>query len=252
MKTLYEILEVSENASKEIIEKAYKVLAKKYHPDLQPEGEKEKAEQSMKQINEAYDILSDDNKREKYDEQLKLERQKIEEQKNAQSRMQNNNYQDTNYHNMSNRNNAQNNYDTTNNYQKNEYSNNKNENINEQYYKNMQERMRKRQEEIKMQQEQERNVREQYERRYQQAYEDYLRSLGYKIKYKWTWKNYRDLLIIIGVIIVVCIILWFFPPTHKIIMDFYNSNPIIANIINIIGRIIVGIWNGICSFFSKK
>mgnify|MGYP004462013251 CR=1 FL=1 len=33
--TLYELLEVSENASKEIIEKAYKVLAKKYHPDLQ-------------------------------------------------------------------------------------------------------------------------------------------------------------------------------------------------------------------------
>lgn len=33
--TLYEVLEVSENASKEIIEKAYKVLAKKYHPDLQ-------------------------------------------------------------------------------------------------------------------------------------------------------------------------------------------------------------------------
>lgn len=33
--TLYELLEVSENASKEIIEKAYKVLVKKYHPDLQ-------------------------------------------------------------------------------------------------------------------------------------------------------------------------------------------------------------------------
>ena len=33
--TLYELLEVSENASEEIIEKAYKVLAKKYHPDLQ-------------------------------------------------------------------------------------------------------------------------------------------------------------------------------------------------------------------------
>ena len=39
-KTLYEVLEVSENASAEIIEKAYKVLAKKYHPDLQsPRGQ---------------------------------------------------------------------------------------------------------------------------------------------------------------------------------------------------------------------
>lgn len=44
MKTLYEILEVSETASKEIIEKAYKVLAKKYHPDLQPQEQKENAE----------------------------------------------------------------------------------------------------------------------------------------------------------------------------------------------------------------
>ena len=42
MKTLYEILEVSETASDEIIEKAYKVLAKKYHPDLQQNGDKKK------------------------------------------------------------------------------------------------------------------------------------------------------------------------------------------------------------------
>ena len=50
MKTLYEILEVSENASKEVIEKAYRVLAKKYHPDLQPEEKKQKAEEAIKKI----------------------------------------------------------------------------------------------------------------------------------------------------------------------------------------------------------
>ena len=38
--------------------------------------------------------------------------------------------------------------------------------------------------------------------RYQNAYENYLRSLGYRIKYKWTWKNYRDLLITIGIILI--------------------------------------------------
>ena len=66
MKTLYEILEVSENASKEVIEKAYRVLAKKYHPDLQPEEQKLKAEETIKKINEAYAILSNEEKRKEY------------------------------------------------------------------------------------------------------------------------------------------------------------------------------------------
>ena len=50
MTTLYEILEVSENASNEVIEKAYKVLVKKYHPDLQKPEDKEKAEAKMKSL----------------------------------------------------------------------------------------------------------------------------------------------------------------------------------------------------------
>lgn len=40
MKNYYEILEVDRNASKEIIEKAYKTLAKKYHPDVQEQNQK--------------------------------------------------------------------------------------------------------------------------------------------------------------------------------------------------------------------
>lgn len=67
MVTLYEVLEVSEKASDEIIEKAYKTLAKKYHPDLQPPENKKTAEVKMKQINEAYDTLSDKAKRAEYD-----------------------------------------------------------------------------------------------------------------------------------------------------------------------------------------
>ena len=61
METLYDILEVSKKASKEIIEKAYKTLAKKYHPDLQnSDNEKKIAEERMKAINEAYSVLSDE------------------------------------------------------------------------------------------------------------------------------------------------------------------------------------------------
>ena len=75
MKNYYEILQVSHNASKEVIEKAYKVLAKKYHPDLQTTySAKAYAEQKLKEINEAYNILSDDFLREQYDFEFKREK----------------------------------------------------------------------------------------------------------------------------------------------------------------------------------
>ncbi len=76
MKNYYEILEVNEHASGEIIEKAYNVLVKKYHPDLYTGEDKLYAEQKIKDINEAYKILSNDFLREQYD--LELHREKIE------------------------------------------------------------------------------------------------------------------------------------------------------------------------------
>ena len=63
----YEILEVNKNASPEIIEKAYKTLVKKYHPDLQEDNLKNIYEEKIKKINEAYDILSNSEKRKNYD-----------------------------------------------------------------------------------------------------------------------------------------------------------------------------------------
>ena len=78
MSNLYEILEVSEKASKEVIDKAYHVLAKKYHPDLQKDSDKKIAEEKMKQINEAYEILGNEEKRKQYDEELKIQREQIE------------------------------------------------------------------------------------------------------------------------------------------------------------------------------
>ena len=75
MKNYYEILQVDEKASSEIIEKAYKVLVKKYHPDLQKDiKKKELLEDKLKQINEAYDILSDSFLREQYDAELLRQR----------------------------------------------------------------------------------------------------------------------------------------------------------------------------------
>ncbi len=61
----YEILEVSQNADKTTIKKAYRKLAKQYHPDKNP-GDKE-AEHKFKLCNEAYQCLSDDQQRSTYD-----------------------------------------------------------------------------------------------------------------------------------------------------------------------------------------
>jgi curved DNA-binding protein CbpA len=61
----YEILEVHRNASQEVIDKAYKTLAKKYHPDLNSDYSKFFTEK-MQILNEAYEIISDSKKREKY------------------------------------------------------------------------------------------------------------------------------------------------------------------------------------------
>ena len=65
MKDFYSILGVSEDASKEDIKKAYKNLAKKYHPDVNS-GNKA-AVDKFKEVTEAYEVLSDDEKRSKYD-----------------------------------------------------------------------------------------------------------------------------------------------------------------------------------------
>ena len=63
-KSLYDTLEISENASNEEIKKAYRKLARKYHPDINKDPG---AEEKFKEVNAAYEVLSDENKKAQYD-----------------------------------------------------------------------------------------------------------------------------------------------------------------------------------------
>lgn len=231
MLNLYEILEVSEKASKEVIEKAYRVLAKKYHPDLQSNENKSNAENKMKQINEAYEVLSDDEKRKEYD--LELDRQREEEKRIEQIEFLNNEQRKKQevYNNQ--REDIRRNEYVEDEYLEDEYQLEKQRKIEKQEYDNMQ------------------KLQNEMNRAYAQAYNDYWRSRGYKIKEPWTLKRFIELIKVLGILAIIIAIIWFFPPTHKLLIDFYESNFIVKVIIDITGNILEGIWNVIIQFFQN-
>lgn len=191
MITYYEILEVSRMASKEVITKAYKVLVRKYHPDLeQDEGKKEEAKEKMVRINEAYETLSDDEKRKKYDDTIAIleEKERIEkEKKKQQGKTQNVN---TNVDNVNSNNNISiNNIDNANNL------NNDTK---------LQEEMQRAEEEIQIHKQ---NI-------VNQMYEDYyntLRRMGYKVVTVRPLKERIKVYAIAGIVILLLILIYNIP-----------------------------------------
>ena len=203
VETLYDILEVSRKASKEVIEKAYKTLAKKYHPDLQTAENKEIAEKRMKEINEAYDVLSDEQKRKEYDEKLEAEdeRKKQEEYINYQN---NSGTQNVRYESNMQTSDSDNsgNYSNPNNYSNQDFDWRK-------AYANL---SKKEQRKIMKEVQKEANA------EYRKQYEDYF-----------------------GVLVVIFGVLWLIPPTHEYMINLYNTNLIVKIITDIIIGIFQGI-----------
>lgn len=74
---------------------------------------------------------------------------------------------------------------------------------------------------------------------------------GYKIKEPWTLKRFIELLKVVAIIAIIIAVIWFFPPTHKLIVDFYEGNQIIKSIVDILGNLFEGIGNAIVKFFQN-
>ena len=209
----YDILEISKNASPEIIEKAYKTLVKKYHPDLQENDLKIKYEEKIKKINEAYEVLSDSEKRKNYDFNLKNDEITIDDYNN----LYNENINLKNEINILKNN--------LNNYKKN-YSNNSINNYNnnsDNAYNSMNNI------ENKINQ----KINNAVNQAYYDAYIQDLKNRGYKIKYKKTFKDFLALILTILIIFSVGFILWNIPFTKNYLINLYNENLALQFIVNI-------------------
>lgn len=210
-KNYYDWLEISRNASPEVVEKAYKALVKKYHPDLQEGENKQQAEEMIKKINEAYSVLSDETKRKQYDETIKESTISREEYDRLQQELNNMRRQSTT-----------------------------NDNHNTSNVTNMQSTENEKQEQDIEYQQRLENARK---KAYYDAYIQDLKRRGYKIRYKKTFKDYLKIFIVIVVVIVLCILLWVIPFTREKLIDFYNSNEIIKWMIDMVINIFKSIFN---------
>ena len=227
-KNYYDILQINQNASPEIIDKAYKTLAKKYHPDLQEENNKKEAEEILKEINEAYGILSDPNKKALYDQNLKNETISQEDYDEIYEENQNlknaiNNMQNSRYTNS--RSNSVN--DINNNINPHNYNQNNNQDFEEM----------QRAQELEYQKQQlayQQQLEQARQKAYHDAYIQDLKNRGYRIKYKKSIKDYIKGIISILIVIVILIILWHIPFIQNFFIKFYEENEIINNTVDFI------------------
>ena len=232
-KNYYDILQINQNASPEIIEKAYKTLAKKYHPDLQEESNKKEAEEILKEINEAYEILSNPDKKALYDQNLKnetisqedyekmyVQNEKLKEELNNLK----NNTPNTQYSNINLKS-----FNTS-------TTKNTKANINQENF----DAIKKEEQELEYKRGQ-LQYQEQMEQARQKAYHDaYIQDLknrGYRIKYKKSIKDYIKGIISIIIVIIVLILLLHIPFIQNFFINLYKNNQAIHYVVDIFSNL---------------
>ena len=205
MKDYYKILEVDKNASGEIIDKAYKTLAKKYHPDVQEQNQKVKAEEKMKLINEAYSVLSNEEQRYEYDQQLEentISAEKYQElvnenielkrkiQNNTTNKIQNQNQPNINYSQV---------YNNSQTYNQQEYNTKINQAVNQAYH---------------------------------DAYIRDMKDRGYKIKYKKDFNYYVRNFVALVLTITIFLVIVQIPFIKKFFINMYEENILIRTFVD--------------------
>ena len=202
-KNYYDILEINKNASPEIIDKAYKTLVKKYHPDLQNNALKSEYEEKIKLINEAFETLSNSEKKKNYDLILKSSEISFEDYNKLinenLSLKKEINYLKNNFNNYKNNINN-NNFNTKINYSNINTQNNKN--INNNYSDNFKNKYN-----------------EAINKAYYDAYIQDLKNRGYKIKYKKTFEEYLKSFFSIIITFIIIILIIQIPFIKKLILN---------------------------------
>lgn len=201
-KNYYDILQVNRNASPEIIEKAYKTLAKKYHPDLQTDENKKQAEEILKEINEAYETLSNAEKKQIYDasldEQEKQSTNPMNESANTPPRSEN------------------------------QWHDNQ-----RQYQEQLQ-----REQELAYQQQ----LEQARQKAYHDAYIQDLKNRGYKIHYKKSLKDYITSFVSLLATLLVLFLLWQIPFIRNIFVNMYLENEIIHTLVDLVADLFKNIF----------
>ena len=81
-----------------------------------------------------------------------------------------------------------------------------------------------------------------YKEKYKEAYVTELRNRGYNVKYPWTWKRVKNLLIGIIATILVIVVAWQIPMVREPLIDLYNENVIIKTLVDVVGSILNAIF----------
>ena len=274
MVTIYDLLEVNEKASKEEIEKSYQKLVLEYQTNpVLTEEENKKNELILNKLKIAFEILMNDEKRQKYDRDLSKKRaeeliKNIPVKNNEDNKKQDSKTEDTTipsnsnniskmkiesnvtHANISNKieeerkhpqKNAANDYDEI---PKVKNTRDKSSSQEEEplLSKEEQKKIRKAaQKEFNENLRKVKKAEEEYNSAYNEAYRKYMKKLGYDTNEHNTLMKIRNILIVVIAVIIVCLIAWIIPPVRKILINIYEDNIIIKYFVDIIGALLKSI-----------